>query len=285
MKSQRTIISLLAIPVAFFAVQSASFSMPAEDAAFALFDRFRPTCPADISIIQQFDPKLAESSGENCIWVAIFRTSNNKPSVFVRDEFLNAMRLSTGADSSNQQANTPGIETKDMSNELPVAVARLTPSTDFDGCHVLDNMRCLLKKENINPSCDGGSEHTEALCVAIDALLLHHLKNKPDRFENAIRTKSTLVSGTLLEERGFIPIDGLYTDMATHTCSLDACMGKYADRVVTTSAKGPGARERALQILSLLGQLDRMEDLKAAEQAQIRGNDDYDPWANMKSFI
>lgn len=275
---------LFSVLVAFFTCKSAALAVGS--GTVDLFDRFRPSCPADLSTIRQFDASLAEISGDECVWVAVFRTSNNKPSVFVRDEFLNAMRLSTGAINSDQQASIPeGIEKKDMSKEVPVAVARLTPSKDFEGCHVLDYMRCLLKKEDTNPSCDGGSEHTEAVCVAIDSLLLHHLQNNPQRFDNAIRTKSTIVTAALLEARGFEPVEGLYSDMATHLCSLEACMSKYADRAVSTAVKAPGSRERSLQILSLLSMVDRQKDLKASQEAQNSGDDDYDPWANMKSFI
>jgi hypothetical protein len=62
-------------------------------------------------------------------------------------------------------------------------------------------------------------------------------------------------------------------------------MSKYAERAVSTVVKAPGSRERSLQILSLLGMLDRQKDLKASREAQNSGDDDYDPWANMKSFI
>jgi len=248
-------------------------------------DRFRPSCPADLSMIQHFDPSLAEASGTDCVWVAIFRSSNNKPSV--RDEFFTAMQWATD---DNVDSGIERNYVMSNSDETPVAVARLTPSKVFDGCYVLDNMRCLLKKENTDFTCDGGSEHTEALCVAIDSLLIQYLKQNTQRFHTSIRTKSTLVSGALLEERGFIPVDGLHPDMATHVSSLDACMTRYATRAVsttsTTATLTHGARERALQIISLLAKVDRHEDLTASNvQAQNNADDDYDPWAKMKSFF
>eukprot|EP00543_Licmophora_paradoxa_P018096 CAMPEP_0202473802 /NCGR_PEP_ID=MMETSP1360-20130828/92029_1 /ASSEMBLY_ACC=CAM_ASM_000848 /TAXON_ID=515479 /ORGANISM="Licmophora paradoxa, Strain CCMP2313" /LENGTH=148 /DNA_ID=CAMNT_0049100863 /DNA_START=69 /DNA_END=515 /DNA_ORIENTATION=- len=148
-------------------------------------------------------------------------------------------------------------------------------------------MQCILKKENTDDNCDGGSEHCEAIAVAIDAILLHHLSNNKDApFDGAIRTKATLVSGSLLEDRGFEEVATLSRDMATHTSSLDACLCKYADRAVTTSARSPGARERAIQITSLLGTIDRTNDLKSnATEEEAASNDEDDPWAGIKQFI
>jgi hypothetical protein len=128
--------------------------------------------------------------------------------------------------------------------------------------------------------------------VAVDALVLHHLRQNAC-FEHAIRCKGTLVSGTLLEELGFQQVEKLCRDMATHVSSLDACIERYADRVVST--KHLGARRVALQILSKLGHLNREADLQASRQRQeMNGekddddddeNGDYDPWSGMKQFI
>jgi hypothetical protein len=63
------------------------------------FDRFRATCPADASCIRQFDAALVDddvnSNAESFVWVAVYRSNNNKPSVFVRDDFLASMKEAT----------------------------------------------------------------------------------------------------------------------------------------------------------------------------------------------
>ena len=285
--------TLLHILIAtLISTQVKSLSIP--ETTFSLFDRFRPSCPADVGSIKRFDPALAENDHPDTIWVAVFRSSNNKPSVFVRDEFFNAMRTATdiSPEKSNLDFQSDIIEnnignTID-SKETPVAVARLTPSLDFENCWTLDNMRCALKKEETNDVCDGGSEHTEALCVAIDSVLIHYLtKNKESLFDGRIRTKATLVSGTLLENRGFQPVQCLSKDMASHVCSLDVCMERYASRVVDTSARSPGARDRAIRICSLLGQIDSATNLEMSESLNNKNDEeeDYDPWAGVKKFL
>mmetsp|Transcript_9914 Transcript_9914/g.19929 ORF Transcript_9914/g.19929 Transcript_9914/m.19929 type:complete len:154 (+) Transcript_9914:3-464(+) len=144
-----------------------------------------------------------------------------------------------------------------------------------------------------------GSEHTEALGVCIDELIMHRLRlvsSKGDGAEasfdgGAIRAKATLVSGPLLAERGFQEIDEfpLPADMCTHLSNLDSSMARYADRVV--SAKNVGTRARALRILSMIGSIDREQEKKAATMKKQEGDskkkdddggDDYDPWANVK---
>jgi len=267
-------------------------------ASFSLFDRFIPKCPADIDCIAKFDASLVadgdsenQDSGKSSIWAAVYRSSNNKPSVFVKDEFLDAMRIATSVTNpQQQQAGTNSgdaflseqIETSVVpkeKKETPVAIARLRPSPDFEGKWIMDSMRCLLKKEDTDSACDGGSEHTEALSVAIDALLLHHLQNQ-NNFEGAIRTKATLVTGILLESRGFKEVESLSKDMATHMSSLDACTEKYMSRIVDTTAKNPGATERALQIVNHLGRLDRDSEM-ANDDGSEDEDDDYDPWAGV----
>lgn len=81
-------------------------------------------------------------------------------------------------------------------------------------------MRCILVKEKTDASCDGGSEHTEALATAIDALLHHYLVNMMEEaneggFEGTIRIKAALLSAPLLEDRGFRAVTELQTDMVT----------------------------------------------------------------------
>jgi hypothetical protein len=278
-------------------------------------DRFRATCPADPSCIRQFDAKLVEetenekdssssTSASSSIWVAVYRSNNNQPSVFVRDEFLYAMKTATGTDATDASAvnasNSAPINDKlqtPMSLETPVAVAQLRPSSDFDDqphIVVLDAMRCGLRKEEMNEACDGGSEFIEALSVGVDSLLLYHLQQQRQQqqkqdsdddktilFEGAIRTKATLFNHQLLEDRGFAPVEALSKDMATHVSAYDACLQQYATRSVETSLPA-GARDRALQIVSLLGQLDRNQQQQQGAALNDEDEDDYDPWANIK---
>jgi hypothetical protein len=264
-----------------------------EDAAatFTLFDRFRPSCPATFDSIRQFDPSLIkETDSEVDVWVAVYRSSNNKPSVLVKDEFLKAMKSATSSVNINPQDPMVMHSFSDPTVTPPVAVARLRPS-DEEGQNVLvlDSMRCVLKKENTDRSCDGGSEHTEALATAIDSLIMYYLTSmmpqKDGSFEGMIRTKATLVSAKLLEDRGFKEVTVLQKDFSTHTSSLDDCMKKYAERSVSTTSKSPGARRRAIEIVSHLGRIDRAADLEQAVQRSNSSGEDYDPWAGMKQFL
>ena len=280
--------------------------------AAAQFDRFRAECPAPAASVALFDPSLAKdvknSKEDDAAFVAVYRSSNNLPSVIMRDDFLNSMRIATTVDPegietgavTSKDGTSDDIEEgvgKGVAAQTPVAVARLRPSPDFPGSYVIDDMRCSLKKENTNEECDGGSEHTEALGVCIDELIMHRLRlvSKGDGAEaffdgGAIRAKATLVSGPLLAERGFQEIDEfpLPADMCTHVSNLDSSMARYADRVV--SAKNVGTRERALKILSMIGSIDREQERKAATMKKKEGEssndddggDDYDPWANVK---
>jgi hypothetical protein len=254
------------------------------DPSLNLLDRFRCTCPADPSSIRRFGASIQEDTPDST-WAAVYRSNNNKPSILIKDEFFHAMRAATGETISlgSSIQVSKDLETP-LQQETPVAIARLHPSPEYPGTWVLDKIQSCLKKEDANEECDGGSEHAEALSVAVDALLLHHLQHN-SCFEQAIRGKGTLVSGVLLEERGFQQVEKLCRDMATHVSSLDACMERYADRVVST--KHLGARSVALQILSELGRLNREVDLHASRQRQeMNGekDDENDPWAGMKQF-
>lgn len=286
-----------------------AFSAPNNENIPLLFDRFRVSCPADAFSIQQYDSSLS-IIGKNEFWAAVYRSNNNLPTVLLKDDFLNSMRIATTETTTSSSASRASsaslIENAPLQQETPVAVARLCPSSEFENKYTLDTMRCWLKKETIDSSCDGGSEHTEALSVAIDALLLHYLSEKTDNnekkkkdtytpvFEGTIRTKATLVSGLLLEERGFTPVSELSRDFATHTSSLEDCLEKYASRTISAPMKS-NAQAVALQILGKLGLLDEKEEVKAAlrlQEEERRGNDDdsasdeeYDPWAGIKKFI
>jgi len=267
-------------------------------------DRFQATCPADPSCIEQFDPSLIqkkydEEGTENSVWVAVYRSNQNQPSVFVRDEFFHVMSVATTMDTSSSSASSsssfkaswPEKLQTPLARQKPVAVAQLRASPDYEGKGVIDSLRCALKKEDTDEACDGGSEFLEALGVGLDSLVLHHLKKQSRRdgddestisFEGAIRTKATLFSNRLLEERGFSPVENLSRDMATHISSLDGCLQKYAERSVDTSLSME-ARDRALQIVSILGQMDRPKEGENSNDED--DGDDFDPWANIKMQI
>ena len=274
-------------------------------------DRFRLVCPADVTTIQQFEPSLVVSdvaTDDASIWVAVYRKNhnnsnnynNNQPSILVRDEFLQAMNAATSitskvasSSSSDPQVNA-ALASPLMKASLPVAVARLRPVQDEedDPHFVLDALRCVLVKEIMDPECDGGSEHTEALAMAIDGLVQHYLdhimttttERQYPCFEGSIRAKATLFSAPLLEARGFVPVTELNPHMLTHTSSLEDCFEQYAARAVHTN---PGIRQRTLAILQKLGQIDRTTEQQMAQAMKERrkrnDDDDYNPWAN--SFI
>jgi hypothetical protein len=232
----------------------------------------------------------------------------------------------------------------------PVAIARLIKTNDND-VYLLDNLRCSLKKEDQDINCDGGSEYLEALSCAVDTLLLNHLqqklslsssssntnKNTQDDNDNddiifkdgTIRTKATLFNSKLFEQRGFIPIETLSRDMATHVSNYDSCLNSYTERACsgeqstttttnnnsgigfgqkqkqeqsddddvassnsnnenTTTMMATGTRDRALQIVSLLGRLDprnivsdESSDNKTDDKDDDEDEDEYDPWATM----
>lgn len=281
---------------------------------FTLSDRFRASCPADISSISQYDPSLTRNTDdeEGSIWAAVYRSSNNLPSVLIKDDFMNAMRIATtvqnpnsdGMESSTQIDNGSinsqiiegdisgdnGSNSKDgkgsgVKAQTPVAIAKLSPSIDFPGKFTLSSMRCSLKKEDTDQSCDGQSEHAEAISICIDELILNHVRNG-EKFDGTIRTKATLVSGKLLQSRGFEEVNELCKDMATHVSCIETSIMKYAERAVDIegAARSPGARDRALQILSFLGKEDAVvvEDEDGKDNAMNSDdNDRYDPWANV----
>jgi len=308
-------------------------------------DRFRSVClvgPESKEAVVEFDSELYESlhSEPDDLWVAVYRSNNNKPSVVVRDDFFRAMNDATTTKSgvgfgktnndnddeatdntaaaANDSVSTVSGAASFLSDTMPslleipstkpVAIARLQKSS-FENSnqdstvYLLDNLRCSLKKEDQDETCDGGSEFVEALSVAVDTLLLKHLqrllKNRDDDdetnddannntndviFEGTIRTKATLFSGKLFEQRGFAEVETLSRDMATHVSNYDACFNNYADRTIETSMAA-GTRDRALQIVALLGRLDPEVQKAARGGGQGNGDDDeYDPWANMQLY-
>lgn len=117
---------------------------------------------------------------------------------------------------------------------------------------------------------------------------------KRDFDDGVIRVKATIHQGRLLEDRGFEEVQELSRDMATHVSSLDGSLVKYAERAVETLSKSPGARDRALKILNLLGRQEPKLKKKRGynknsgekgDNGDDDDDDDYDPWANIKRFI
>jgi hypothetical protein len=258
----------------------------------AVFDRFRTVCPAGIGCIRQFEPALVDNTEPTDVYVAVYRSNNNKPSVLVKDKFLRAMRSATdsfspslsSADASIQSAFSPST----ISTDAPVAVARLRPATG--SVYIIDSIRCQLEKEKSDESCDGGSEHTEALATAIDSLLLHYLVHRmatsKSGFDGTILAKATLTSAPLLVERGFREVTQLTKDMVTHESSLDDCLERYAAKSISASTKSPATRQRAMDIVSHLGRIDREADLQRSQRNKQLGESSDDqagernPWAS-----
>jgi hypothetical protein len=254
-------------------------------------DRFYAKCPADGPTILRFDPALitndcSHDEYENETWVAVFRSS--LPSIIPLEYPI----TSTVTNVQKHQSFSGMIET----TETPVAIGRLR-KLHLKQKWVMDSLRCSLKKENMDDKCDGGSEHAEAISVCVDELLLHFLKQKqqPKIFEASIRCKATLVSGPILENRGFSPVQKLSRDMATHVASLDGSLGRYATRASDVNGivwnSGPLIRDRTLQIVSLLSSFDKTKKDQAddaTESSCDEGEDSdesYDPWAAVKRFI
>ena len=184
----------------------------------ATTDRFQAVCFVDTAaqrdMLDAFDPTLVElgdNRGTNTeVWVAVYRSNNNQPSVLVREEFFRAMQDATNdattaedteettehttqnvATVSPSMTNTAASFLQDtipsfleVPQMTPVAVARLVPQsqsleTDVTTppTYVLDQLRCSLKKETMDVQCDGGSEFLEALSCAVDTLVLRHLQH------------------------------------------------------------------------------------------------------------
>jgi len=272
-------------------------------------DRFKSICPAAPETIKKFDATLInedeDGSSDKDTWVAVYRSKNNLPSVFVRDSFFDAMAVATTAQDGDSQTLVSsttqegiGVISGNLQDEKPVAVARLTASKDGANISIIDSMRCTLKKENTNPDCDGGSEHCEAIGVCIDELVISYLQNYLEtesntvgeqtlHFDGGIRFRGTLFSGKLLEARGFREASQLSADMHSHESDFDGALTKYAERSTSTDvSKSPGARDRSLKIVSLLSKIDRDEDKKKdGEDEEEEEDSDYDPWASVKRYL
>ena len=287
-----------------------SSSSSSNNKSFIGADRFTAICPAAPETISKFDSSLIngdDRSSDNDTWVAVYRSKNNLPSVFVRDSFFDAMAIATTAQdgdsqtlvSSTKQEGAGVISSGNLQSEKPVAVARLAASKDGEKVSIIDSMRCTLKKENTNPDCDGGSEHCEAIGVCIDELVISYLQSLLEaestavgdedtlHFDGGIRFRGTLFSGKLLEARGFREATQLSADMHSHESDFDGALTSYAERSTSTDvSKSHGARDRSLKIVSLLSKLDRDEDKKVeAEEEDNEEDSDYDPWASVKRYL
>ena len=232
--------------------------------------------------------------------------------------------------------------------EAPIAVARLYLSnignnnndnnndnntgartTASKQMWILDSLRCSLPKELTNPECDGGSEYLEAIGVAVDASLMRIFQSsspplsqpKEDQqypttpqfvFDGSIRVKSTIYTRTVLEQRGFRPVESLSRDMATHYFCRDTCLQMYTQRIknrpstITSNNKSPitndsnllSPKDRSVSqsIVSLLqSQIEYLRTVSPVTDNSITspktGNGDdesgdldelMDPWAGIK---
>lgn len=284
----------------FLPVAAASFAIRVTTLANSLsfdgrskgLDRFYAKCPVDGPTVLRFDPALINENDrshdeyEDETWVAVFRSSLNSILPLEYTITSNAQTI------PNRQSFAGMIET----TETPVAVGRLR-KLQRKQKWVMDSLRCSLKKEHMNDKCDGGSEHAEAISICVDELLLHFLKQQqsPQIFDASIRCKATLVSGPILENRGFSPVQKLSRDMATHVASLEGSLGSYATRASDVTGTvwngGPLIRDRTLQIVSLLSSLERPqqdhtdEAIPSSRDEGEDSDDSYDPWAAVKRYI
>ena len=73
--------------------------------------RFTASCPADLSYIRRFEASLVDNEQGNStpkdkdIWVAVYRSNQNQPSVFVRDEFFHAMKAATNGENGDDSSH------------------------------------------------------------------------------------------------------------------------------------------------------------------------------------
>lgn len=203
------------------------------------------------------------------------------------------MQVATNLDGSLKSSSSNNDFTDKIEsyggNQKPIAVGRLRPldRQKKNSGWMMDCMQCSLKKETQDPNCDGGSEYTEAIGISIDELIKHHLSVRNDlEFSGAIRCKGTLVSAKLLEARGFVEVEKLGNDMASHVSSSSALF-KYSERLCdpqSVSANNPQIRDRTLKIVSLLGKYDEEKQQGVVEDDDSEAADEYDPFASVKRF-
>ncbi|OEU14834.1 hypothetical protein FRACYDRAFT_241391 [Fragilariopsis cylindrus CCMP1102] len=287
---------------------------------------------------QNVDDDNDNDNANDELWAAVYRSNNNKPSVIVRDDFFRAMNDATTTTKSSADDNDDAmnnVSTISPSNTAtflsdtmpdllqipsskPVAIARLIRTNNKDS-YLLDNLRCSLKKEDQDSNCDGGSEYLEALACAVDTLLLNHLQkllssssstNTPQENDDvpiifkdgSIRTKATLFNSKLFEQRGFIPIETLSRDMATHVSNYESCSNSYTERAssgeqsttttTTTTNSGIGFGQKQKQSDDDGDAVSNPKNIASDERNTNKTDDDdnnkddeeedeYDPWATM----
>ena len=123
-------------------------------------------------------------------------------------------------------------------------------------------------------------------------------------FDGGIRFRGTLVSGRLLDSRGFHKVGKLSADMHSHESDYNGALDRYSERSTSRDVtKYPGARDRALRIVSYIGRMDREEDKRRSSSGRARvekkrngdaaaagdddgeGDSDFDPWASVKRYL
>jgi len=122
-------------------------------------------------------------------------------------------------------------------------------------------------------------------------------------FDGGIRFRGTLVSGRLLDSRGFHEVGELSADMHSHESDYNGALDRYSERSTSRDVtKYPGARDRALRIVSYIGRMDREEDKRRSSSGRARvekkrngdaaagdddgeGDSDFDPWASVKRYL
>merc|ERR1712232_926957 len=87
-------------------IDSLSFS---SSSSSNTIDRFRVSCPSDAQAIKQFDSNINILSNNNNkegedgeeVWCAVYRSNNNLPSVLMRDDFFQSMKIATTSTNNN----------------------------------------------------------------------------------------------------------------------------------------------------------------------------------------
>ena len=104
--------SLVPLPMGTSGGAAATSNLVSSDSGNT--DRFRSVClvgKESEEAVDEFDPALLRSLDENGsgsnddLWVAVYRSNNNKPSVVVRDDFFRAMNDATSGSNTNESGS------------------------------------------------------------------------------------------------------------------------------------------------------------------------------------
>ena len=105
------------------------------------------------------------------------------------------------------------------------------------------------------------------------------------------------------DSRGFHEVGELSADMHLHESDYNGALDRYSERPTSRDdTKYPGARDRALRIVSYIGRMDREEDKRRSSSGRARvekkrngdaaagdddgeGDSDFDPWASVKRYL